>query len=147
MRHWFSVALGACIVGCHTASPSAKTDLEAVQGDWVLASFHDKTNEKATLQLKGDYTFSADFMEKGKSNKISGKYAVSHASVQNHDMTMIDFTSQSRKSKENPTGLIMRLIYDRNMDVLYDLTVLFSRPGQEQDVRNRMEKLRAESAK
>ncbi len=146
--HAIVPTLAVVVCACHSGTPKAKSDLEKVHGEWSLAIFQSDPNPKGHLTLNDDYTFKMEVPSEDKMETISGTFAISHVTLQGKDLLMIDFSSPATKTKENPTGAIMRFNYDPEHDILHDLiSLIFSRPGHEKEVRDEMDRTRAESSR
>lgn len=144
--HAIIVALAVVACACHSGTPKPKSDLEKVHGEWSLAVFQSDPNPKGHLTLNDDHTFKIEVPNKDKMETISGTFVTSHVTLQSKDLLMIDFSSPTAKTKENPTGAIMRFSYDPEHDILHDLiTLIFSRPGHEKEIRAEMARVQAES--
>lgn len=137
-------------VSCQTKPlPAApKTDMEMVQGEWVLARFKTDPTAKGTLSLKPDSTFTGIMdSEKAKAagkqpkdNTFSGKFALSRRSMDGESILFIDFTITTLSRKPAGSGMGLRLSYDPKNNILADLLMMcYARPSEVNKVKKLLE--------
>jgi hypothetical protein len=133
-------------VSCKTKpKPIApKTDMETVQGKWVLAGFKTDPTAKGTLTLKPDSTFSAIMdSEKARSegkqpkdNTFSGKFSLSRNAGPDGSTLFLDFSISTFSGKPAGAGMGFRLSYDPKHNVLTDLLIMYyARPEELEKVK------------
>lgn len=133
-------------IGANQATSSGGTDLSKVEGDWVVVGDTSGRGDTGTLSIRPDGKFDMTYLmgaAGAKKETDSGTYRLSHETIQGQDLLMIDFSSPKLKNKDNPTGMMMRLMYDPTHNILHDLlTVMFARPNEAKKVQAEMEQLR-----
>jgi hypothetical protein len=133
-------------VSCQTKPKPVvpKTDLETVQGVWVLAGFKTDPTAKGTLTLKPDSTFFARMdSEKArvagkqpKDNSFSGKFSLSRNSGVDGSTLFVDFSITTFSGKPAGPRMGFRLSYDQKHNVLTDLLMMYyARPEEVEKVK------------
>ncbi len=150
---WITLFLVSTI-SCQN-KPIAKTDMELVQGNWVLAGFKTDPTAKGTLTFNSNSTFTGTVdSEKAKAagtqskeNTIAGTFSLSREAVTDENILFVNLVIiDPKKPAGSGTRMGKRLSYNPNQNVLTDLLmVYYARPEELEKVKQMLEDSRREA--